>query len=162
MAGTTLERSLGHSRFARLSALASVVSLRELKARRRLRAARREADEEILRSKWVSPFLAWRVNELVARKNRVDLARSLRGVVRDADVRYLPNASPINRRAIRSESARLLAMADRLLELDSPVAPRGILLVEQLLVDGFGPLYSRERADELPSYLDATLGALEP
>jgi len=114
-----------------------------------------------MESRWVSPLLAWRANELVARSNRVDLARSLRRMIRDADARYLPNASPVNRVAVRAESNRLLAIARRL-ESDDPVAPRGVLLADRLLVDGLGPLYSRARVDELPSYLDVTLEALEP
>jgi hypothetical protein len=134
---------------------------RGLQHRRRLRAERRAADAEILSSDWVSPLLAWRVNELVARKNRRQLARSLRDAVKTADGRYLPNASPINRRAVRVESKRLLALAGRL-EDEHAVAPRGVLLVDRLLTDGFGPLYSRDHADALPSHLDVTLKALEP
>jgi hypothetical protein len=141
--------------------LASAFSLGWLGRRHRLRAERRAADEELMESRWVSPLLAWRANELVARSNRVDLARSLRRMIRDADARYLPNASPVNRVAVRAESNRLLAIARRL-ESDDPVAPRGVLLADRLLVDGLGPLYSRARVDELPSYLDVTLEALEP
>src|SRR4249919_123896 len=131
------------SRLGRLHALLGAVSPGGLKDRRQLRAARRAADEELLQSAWASPFLAWRVNEVVARKNRLDLARSVRGAVRDADPRYLPGASPLNRGAVRTESELLLQVAERLEDVDAPVAPRGVLLVERLLVDGYGPLYAR-------------------
>jgi hypothetical protein len=141
--------------------LLSALTPHALRARRRLRAQRKAADEELLQTDWVSPFLAWRVNELAARKNRLELARSLRGAVAAADARYLPSASPLNRVAVRSQAKRLLTIAKRLEDSD-PVAPRGVLLVEQLLVDGFGPLYSREHADALPAYVDAARAALEP
>lgn len=161
MAETAHQGVLGPSRIGRLAALASsVASLGGLERRRRLRSERRAADEELIDSTWVPPRLAWRVGELVIRSNRLDLARSLRRVIRDADARYLPNASPINRPAIRAESRKLLEIARRL-EDDRPVPPRGVLLADRLLTDGLGPLYSRERTDELPSYLDAALDALE-
>jgi len=161
VAETVQTRPLEPGHLARLGArLSSFLSVGEIAKRRRARAERRAADEELLESAWVSPLLAWRVNELVATSNRLDLARSLRRVVRDADARYLPNASPVNRVAVRAESSRLLAVARRL-EDDRTVAPRGVILADRLLTDGIGPLYSRERADELPSYLHATLDALE-
>ncbi len=133
----------------------------EVKARRRLRAERRKADEELLQSEWISPFLAWRANEVVARENRVELARSLRDVVASAEARYLPTASPVDRAAVRGDASRMLAIARRL-EGPAPVAPRGVLLVEQLLVDGSSPLYASDRRDTLRSYLDSARDALEP
>ena len=159
MAGTAPAPAVPRNRHGRLF---GALAPGGLKARRRLHAARRAADEELLQSAWASPFLAWRVNEVVARKNRIDLARSLRGVVRDSDPRYLPGASPLNRVAARAESQELLAIAERLEEVDADVAPRGVLLVERLLVDGYGPLYARERADELHGYLQQARAALEP
>jgi len=106
--------------------------------------------------------LAWRVDELVGTKNRLDLAHAIRSLVRDANPRYLPSASPVNRPAIRAYSDELLAIAARLADLERPVAARGVVLADRLLVDGSGPFYDRERVGELPSYLDAALAALEP
>jgi hypothetical protein len=160
--GTAPAHAVHRHRLSCVPALLRVVSPGGLKARRRLRAARRAADEELLGSAWASPLLAWRVNEVVARKNRLDLARSVRGMVRDADPRLLPGASPLNRGAVRTESELLQLIAERLEEVDADVAPRGVLLVERLLVDGYGPLYARERADELHGYLQRALAALEP
>jgi len=149
-------------RLRRLGArVPELLSPRALARRRRLRAERRAADEELLESRWASPLLAWRVNELVVRANRIDLARSIRSTVRDSDARYLPGASPLNRVAVRAESPRLLAIARRL-EDARPVNARGVLVVDRLLLDGLGPLYSRERAAELPAHLDDALDALEP
>lgn len=94
-------------------------------------------------------------------KNRLDLAHALRSLVRDSSVPYLPAASPVNRVAVRGESDAILDLAARLAEVERPVAARGIVLADRLLTDGTGPLYDRERVDELPAYLDATLHALK-
>jgi len=106
--------------------------------------------------------LAWRVEELVSTKSRLDLAHSLRSLVRDAGPRYLASASPANRIAVRAESETLLTLAGRLADLKRPVAARGVVLVERLLVEPSGPLYDRDLADDLPPYLDCALEALEP
>jgi hypothetical protein len=37
-----------------------------------------------------------------------------------------------------------------------------VILLQELLVDGFGPLYAHERAAELRGELQRTLAALEP
>ena len=106
--------------------------------------------------------LAWRVEELVTPKNRLDLAHTLRSLVREADARYLPSASPVNRVAVRAEAETLLAVAARLADLERPVAARGVLLVDRLLVDGFSPLYDREqvgRAAGLPRHGARRTGA---
>jgi hypothetical protein len=132
------------------------------KERRKLKAARWAADAELLRRGSPPLRLAWRVEELVTPKNRLELARTLRFLVRDSSPRYLPSASPVNRLAVRAEAETFEAIAARLAALDQAVAARGVLLVDRLLVDGFGPLYDREGADYLPRYLDRALAALEP
>lgn len=137
-------------------------TVERLKAHRALRTARRAADREIGLRHNQPLRLAWRVEELVSTKNRLDLAHALRSLVRDASPQYLPAASPVNRRAVRAESQALLDIAARLADLDDPVAARGVVLADRLLTDGSGPLYDRERVDELPRYLDTTLEALEP
>ena len=113
-------------------------------ARRALKAARRRADHELLASHLPSPRLAWRVEELVAEENRIDLGRSLTDIVHSADERLLPGASPVDRSAVRVCRAQLLELASRLHDLGAPVGVRGVLLVERLLVDGTGPLYGRK------------------
>lgn len=132
-----------------------------LKARRTLRVARRAADVELLRRASPSLRLAWRVEELVGPKSRLDLAHALRSLVRGAAPRYLPSASPVNRIAVRAESETLLALATRLGDLEKPVSARGVLFVERLLLDGSGPLFDRERVNELPAHLESALTALE-
>jgi hypothetical protein len=133
-----------------------------LRARRALQAARWAADTELARRKLPPLRLAWRVEELVATKNRLDLAHSLRTLVRDASPRYVASASPINRLAVRSESETLLALANRVADLSRPVEARGVVLIERLMVNPSGPLYDRARVDELPAYLDCALEGLEP
>ncbi len=143
-----------------LQALAT--KLKALKARRALRAARWAADTELLRRKNPPLRLSWRVEELLAPKNRLDLAHILRSLVRESSARYLPSASPVNRIAVRAEAETLLTIAARLADLDQPVAARGVVFVDRLLVDGSGPLYDRELVDDLPAYLDTAIEALEP
>jgi hypothetical protein len=137
-------------------------TLEALRARRALRRARWAADTELALRRLPPLRLAWRVEELVSTKNRLDLAHSLRTLVRDAHPRYLVGATPINRLAVRAESETLLALASRVADVSRPVAARGVVLLERLLVDSTGPLYDRERVDELPAYLDSALEALEP
>jgi len=61
-------------------------------------------------------------------------------VVQAADERLLPTASPLDRPAVRECRPQLLALAARLYDQSLTVTPRGVLLTEQLLVDGSGPL----------------------
>ena len=136
--------------------------LGRLRARRALRALRAAADTDLARRDRPPLRLAWRVEELVGTKNRLDLAHSVRSLVRDARPSYLPSASPFNRLVVRAESDALLAVAARLADLERPVAARGVVLLERLLTDGSGPLYDRDRVDEFGSTLDTILGALEP
>jgi hypothetical protein len=105
--------------------------------------------------------LSWRAAELVIPKRRLDLAHSLRRLVHDADARLLPGAQTFDRLAVRSEAETLLTLADRLADLERPVAPRGVLLLEQLLDDNWSPLHNRGRAGELRECLDEAADALE-
>lgn len=136
--------------------------LGRLRARRALRALRAAADTDLARRDRPPLRLAWRVEELVGTKNRLDLAHSVRSLVRDARPSYLPSASPFNRLVVRAESDALLVVAARLADLERPVAARGVVLLERLLTDGSGPLYDRDRVDEFGSTLDTILDALEP
>lgn len=109
--------------------------------RRELREARGEADAELLLSASTTPRTAWRSAELTAPKNRVGLARAVQRLLRSADARYLPGATPLNRIAVREHADTLRALAERLSALESPVGARGVLLLDRLLKDGYGPFY---------------------
>ena len=135
--------------------------VRGWEARRALRSARRRADAELLRARLPSPRLAWRTSELVGDESRVELGRSLTDVVHAADERLLPNASPLNRSAIRAQRPALLELAARIYDLSRPVAPRGVLLVDRLLHDGSGALYDRRTPDRLHAEVLQALAALD-
>ena len=137
-------------------------AVERLRERRRLRVARWAADTELAFRTSEPLRLAWRVAELVSVKNRLDLAHAIRSLVRDASPRYVLSASPVNRVAVRAEADALLRVAARLADVARPVAARGVVLADRLLTDGSGPLYDRERVDELPAHLDTTAAALEP
>lgn len=88
-----------------------------------------------------SPRLAWRSAELTGGKRRLALADELRRLVDAADGRYLPGAAPLDRTTVRAETEALLALAARLCDLERPVSPSGVLVLERLLRDNDGPLY---------------------
>jgi hypothetical protein len=137
----------GANAFGQLTGLARWVTAH--RDRRSLRAARYAADTEILLGRGVPLRLAWRAEELVTTKSRLDLAHDLRSLVRHASARLLPAASPVNRGSVRVESPVLHQLADRLSDLGRPVAPRGVVMLRRLLDDRYGPVYERDRASEL-------------
>jgi hypothetical protein len=128
-------------------------------ARLSLGRERRRADRMILAGRRTEN-LSWRLEELTSPTERRSLARAVRRLVRTLDGRYLPGASPVNRPAARPLVARFEALAARLADVERPVDPRGVVLVERLLADGSSPLYSNERAGELPRSLDDAFTAL--
>ena len=134
--------------------------MRSFEERRALKAARRRADAEILATRLPSPRLAWRIAELVSEENRTSLARSLTDVVQAADERLLPTASPLDRPAVRECRPQLLALAARLYDQALTVTPRGVLLTEQLLVDGSGPLYGHGDPAKLAAAAEHALTTL--
>lgn len=60
---------------------------------------------------------------------------------------------PLNRAGVRPYAATLAALADHVGDLSRPVAPRGILLLDDLLTHGDSPLYAREYLAQLPDRL---------
>jgi len=141
-------------------ALKLLAPVRSFEARRTLRASRRRADGEILATRLPSPRLAWRVAELVSEENRAGLAHSLTDVVQAADERLLPTASPLDRVAVRESRPQLLALAARLYDTSQTVTARGVLLVDQLLVDGNGLLYGHSNPARLSARAEELLAVL--
>ena len=129
--------------------------------RRALRAARRSADAELIVTRLPPPRLAWRWHELVADVHRLQLGRALTDVVHASDERFLPSASPLDRGAVRACRAQLLDLASRLYDLERPVMPRGMLLVERLLDDTSGLLFGKAGTRLLGLELKRTRAALE-
>jgi hypothetical protein len=62
---------------------------------------------------------------------------------------------------VREQRNAILALADRLEDVDRPVGARGILMLDRLLTDGYGPLYVSYRAVELQGVLTRCKTALE-
>lgn len=135
--------------------------VRGWEARRALRDARRRADDELIETRLPPARLAWRTEELVAAQNRIDLGCSITDVVHAADGRLLPSASPLDRAAVRETRAQLLALAARICDLSLPVSPRGVLLVDRLLVDASGPLYGKGAPRALRAVIARALAALD-
>jgi len=138
-------------------------ALRAAIERRHLSTLRRLADRQLLGTvvPRVPELVAWRAGELTSEKNRRALNRTLRGVVSELDGRLLPGSSPLNRTGVRPEAGLILALADRVGDATRPVSARGVLLVEELLTDGWGPLYARDQVDELRPSLTRCLRTLD-
>ena len=122
----------------------------------RLRA-RRDADRFLRASRgsWEShPAFAWRVAELTSPRERRSLARSLRGIVKDAaSPSWTFSASPLNRRGLRPYVDDLARLACRIGDLEQSVTGAGIVLVRDLITDGGSPLYIAGDVRALPATL---------
>ena len=84
-------------------------------------------------------------------RTRRQLARSLRGRVKDAERPAVPRMSaavPLSRRTVLRWRESLLGLAERL-ERPDPVNPCGVARVLVLLTDGTGPLYNPAAADRM-------------
>jgi len=103
----------------------------------------------------VRPELELRARQLTSRRERSQLAWSLRRTVADAQrpPAGWPGASvPLRRATVRQWSQGLLGLADRL-EAPEAISAAAIARVRALLTDGTGPLYS----DHPPRFLDETI-----
>jgi hypothetical protein len=89
-----------------------------------------------------SPELSRRARQLTSRRSRSTLAASVRSLVGAAESppRGYTSAAPIQRQEILAERELLLELAADL-ESGDELKPRGIALVERLLIDGDSPLY---------------------
>jgi hypothetical protein len=89
-----------------------------------------------------SPELARRARQVTSPRFRAGLAASLRKLVETAErpPRGFGSSVPLRRGEILAEHDLLLAIADEL-ESSDELKPRGIVLVERLLMDGASPLY---------------------
>jgi len=152
-----------------------VAAVRALLELRDLWALRRAADAVLRTGARVHPYstlLTWRAGELTSRRNRKLLARSFRNLVRELERPALMSAAPLNRKQARERSDLLIALADRLADLDSSIRAQGVVLVEDFLTDGANsPLFAggysppgdrNNTRPELGPALEECLAALEP
>jgi hypothetical protein len=142
---------------------ACVAALRALRERE---ALRRAADELLvigIAPTPHSPLLTWRIDELTSVRFRHSLGKSVKRIVSELEGHSLPSAVPLHRPGARPHLHLLRTLADRLLAIDRPVSPVGLVLVEDLLTDGYcSPLYVPHRAYALRPALEQCLAALEP
>ena len=109
-----------------------------------------------------SELLVWRAAELTSARNRRILSRSLSGILQDLEHPSPFSAVPLNRPAVRPHVAEAQAVIGRLRDVEQPVAPRGMVFVEELLTDGFAsPLYIGGAGGDVRAALMACLSALD-
>jgi hypothetical protein len=110
-----------------------------------------------------SALLVWRAAELTSLRNRRIFSSSLKSLTRELLRPSVVSAVPLNRRAVRPHHALLQQLASRLDQVDRPVAPRGMVLVEELLTDGLtSPLYVAGCNSDVPAVaLERCLSALD-
>lgn len=87
----------------------------------------------------------------------------MNGLVRELTHETLPGASPVNRVAARPQISLLLEVAHILDDGTKGICARGVVLLDELLLDPGSPLYDRSRAAELERTLaEAKAGLLVP
>lgn len=147
-----------------LALLGVFLALNRWDDRRRLRAS---ADQWIARG-YENPKASrygWRIDELTSARERKQLGRSVRGIVPALAAARMPGASPLNRATLRPYRAELIALANRLDELERPVSATGILAVWRLLTEPGSVLYTQpyfdERRRDIGAELATVLDSLE-
>jgi len=140
-----------------LACLGILLALRSWAERDRIRVA---ADAWIARGyENRASRYGWRIEELTSHGERKLLGRSVRRIVPELAAGRRPGASPLNRFALRPFRSELIALADRLDDLERPVSAAGILGVHRLLTEPGSVLYSRPSVDT-PRDIGAELGAI--
>jgi hypothetical protein len=105
---------------------------------------------------------AAREARMVSAHGRARLAGHLEDAIARADHPYSPFSAtvPVSREAVHEARGALLDLAERL-RGPRPVAPTGVRLAQELLVDGAGPLYVPAHHGELRAAALQALGALD-
>lgn len=126
------------------------------------RHSRADADAWIARGhdRHLAARYGWRIGELTSRRERQMLGCSVREIVPSLSPGRLQGASPLNRVALRPHRDGLIALADRLDDLEQPVSAAGILAVRRLLTEPDSVLYHRPLVDERPRDIGAELGVI--
>ena len=107
--------------------------------------------------------LALRARDLGERRTRERLGRSIRRILDDARRDRPPSIArvPIQRSEVLAAAWELDRIAETLLT-PGPVAASGVAQVRLLLINGAGPLYTRDAPDGLRSAATRALDALQP
>ena len=107
--------------------------------------------------------LALRARDLGERRTRERLGRSIRRILDDARGDRPPSIArvPIQRSEVLAAAWELDRIAETLLT-PGPVAASGVAQVRLLLINGAGPLYTRDAPDGLRSAATRALDALQP
>jgi len=129
-------------------------------------AQRRRAADRLLRTGVSvhpeSELLTRRAAELTSVRNRRMLAGSLRSLVREVERPAVVSAVPLNRRGLGPKLPLFRSLVDRVADVERPVAPQGMVLVEDLLTDGFeSPLYLGGRSEDVATAIERCLAALD-
>jgi hypothetical protein len=130
-----------------------------------LARCRRAADRMLAEvpGRRVPPGVAWRALELTSPRRRRLVARSLLRLLTTVEGPPRPRVLPVDRDAVRREASLLLAIAARLAAVHRPVAPRAMLLLDELLTDGaHSPLYAPRAEGELHAALLRVRAAIDP
>ena len=107
--------------------------------------------------------LALRAQDLGERRTRERLGRSVRRILDDARRDRPPSIArvPIQRSEVLAAAWELDRIAETLLT-PGPVAASGVAQVRLLLINGAGPLYSRDAPGGLRAAATRALDALQP
>ena len=107
--------------------------------------------------------LALRAQDLGERRTRERLGRSIRRILDDARRDRPPSIArvPTQRSEVLAAAWELDRIAETLLT-PGPVAASGVAQVRLLLINGAGPLYTRDAPDGLRSAATRALDALQP
>ena len=128
----------------------------------RMRAARRRQADTWIESAggpFIAPQYSWRVAELLSRRERKTLARSLRGLVRQVTSRLPERNGLVVRSRVAPHIGLLLSIAQRLEDHATSVRPAGIIALHRVLCDAESPLYVND-ADRSSGDLAAALAAV--
>ncbi|HLY36211.1 MAG TPA: hypothetical protein VKU35_05835 [Candidatus Limnocylindria bacterium] len=141
-----------------------VLSVRRLRLRDRLSARFQTWRLDGLLARGASPdstpALSLRARTLVGQRTRVEVARALRRVQRDARRGHGPldPTIPICRARVLECQEQVDELVERLTQ-PGPVQARGVALARLLVVDGSGPLYARPGVS-LERTIEAAIQAL--
>jgi len=149
-----------------LGSLVSAYAVSRTVSRRRELARRRRSADALLESlpgMRVPEGLLWRAAELTSPSHRRLLAAQLHRLAGMANEKFVITSVPVSLSTLRPNHDELESIATLVGQLDRPVSPRGIVLLEEILYDGEGsPLYEPCHADELEQALARVHRAIEP